>query len=135
MAHNIEDLIGLDESSADTRSVIQDYSLDEVEEDPPFRRYIGSRSRGLDLLIENDRVLAAQVFVQAVQGFSAFSGDLPFGLKKDMNQGQVHTLLGPPTEFDKFDSKYLFQSSGKRLVVNFNDRSEITYLNIGALQD
>lgn len=132
--NDLLNVAGKEIASAEVHEVIQFYSLTEVEDAPPFRRYIGSRSKGLDLLVENERIVAIQIFVQALQGFSEFPYDLPFGIHKGMSQKDVHQLLGQPLESDEFDSKYEIAALGVRVVINFDKYSKITYLNIGVLK-
>jgi hypothetical protein len=134
MKRDLLDVVGKNAKSAEALDAIEQFSLTEVDDDPPFRSYVGSRANGLDLLIENERVIAAQIFVQAIQGFSAFPYQLPLGLQKGMSQKDVHQLLGEPLESDEFDSKFGFPAIGVRLVVNFDKSSTITYLNIGILR-
>jgi hypothetical protein len=126
-------ILGKDFASLGVQEAIRFYSLGETEDDPPFRRYVGSRAKGLDLLAERERIIAVQVFAQAVQGFSEFPYELPFGIGKKMSQLDVHNLLGEPVEFDDSESKYELEDFNARLVVNFDRLSRITYLNIEAL--
>ena len=134
MENNLLQAIGRNFNSTEVRDVILSYSLNEVNDDPPFRRYVGSRSKGLDLLVENERIIALQVFVQPLQGFAEFPNELPFGLQQHMNQNQVHQLLGRPLNSDEFDSKYTFPADNLKLVINFDDSSRMTYLNVGILR-
>ncbi len=126
-------ILGMDFASPDVQKAIGFYSLNEIEDDPPFRRYVGSRAKGLDLLTESDRIIAIQVFAQAVQGFSEFPYDLPLGIGKQMSQQDVHNLLGQPVEFDESESKYELASCDAKMVINFDRLSRITYLNIEVL--
>src|SRR4051812_25465195 len=100
------DLLGKQRSSADVVDAAARFGLNEVMDDPPSRQYLISRERGLDLLLEDDRVVAVQIFTQATRKFSAFSGTLPLGLKTGMSQAEIHQLLGTPLESDAYDSKY-----------------------------
>ena len=120
-------------ASNEVQELVQFYSLTEIEDDPPFRRYVGSRNKGLDILTEDGRIIAIQVFAQASQGFSEFPDELPFGIGKHMSQEAVHQLLGPPLEFDEFDSKYELPDSNAKLSINFDKSLKITYLNIAVL--
>ena len=99
---------------------------------PPYERYICSRSNGIELLLENERVIAVQIFVEAAQGFLAFPYELPMGLMRHMSQEDVHQLLGDPIEYDNFDSKYKITEQGDRIVIVFDKLSKIRYLEIGA---
>lgn len=132
MENRLIDALGKDVKSAEARDVIQTYGLTDVHDSPPFRRYYGSRQRGLDLLAEHDRIIDIQIFVQAAQGYSAFSDALPFGLQRAMNQQQVHHLLGSPTDFDQFDSTYEMPDIGAKLTVSYDDSLTVKYLSIAA---
>ena len=70
-------LLGQHRSAPEITAASLKFSLDEVMDDPPFRQYLISRQQGIDLLLENDHVIAVQIFVQATRKFSAFSGKLP----------------------------------------------------------
>ena len=134
MAINIKDVIGHDYTSIEVQKFVREYSLDEVYDDPPLRRYVGSQKKGVDLLFENNRLTAIQIFVRPAQGFLAFPGEIPFEIKGDMNQDQVHQVLGAPNATDHLASKYQFSDFHAKLAVNFNEKSEITYLNISILK-
>jgi hypothetical protein len=125
-------LLGETPDSPLVLEAIHHLGLHDIEEDPPFRSYIGSKKTGIDLLIEHDRVKAAQIFVKAMQGFSAFQSTLPYGLQSGMKRDEVHRLLGKPSASDEFDSQYENIEPGIKLVVNFDKSSEITYLNVTA---
>lgn len=123
-------LLGKQRSSADVVDAAARFGLTEVMEDPPSRQYLISRERGLDLLLEDDHVVAVQIFVQATRKFSAFSGILPLGLKSGMSQTDIHQVLGAPIESDAHDSKYYLPNTKAKLVVTFDDSATIKYLSI-----
>ncbi|MBM7131141.1 hypothetical protein [Dyella mobilis] len=123
-------LLGMTAGSPQVREAIDRLELHDIEEDPPSRRYIGSKKTGIDLLVEWERVIAVQIFVKAVQGFSAFPFEIPYGLHANVKQDELHRLLGNPAASDKFDSRYEDIEAGLKLIINFNELSEITYLNI-----
>jgi hypothetical protein len=123
------DLLGKQTTSDEARITIEKYGLHEVEDAPPFRRYIGSKRNGLDLLFENDLVIAIQIFVIPMRGFSKFPDALPFGLLEHMNSEDVLCSLGSPSAHDEYSSTYVFGHI--KLVVNYDKMSQITYLNIG----
>ena len=112
------------------RDAIEKWDLKDLQESPPFRRYYGSKQKGLDLLADHDRIIDIQLFVQSAQGYSEFTDKLPFGILKDMTQQQVHQLLGPPAKSDEFDSKYDMPDLGARLTVSYDDSSKVKYLSI-----
>ena len=92
--------------SSEVLQVLESISPVRVSEDPPFRKYIGSPSRGLDLLFERERVISVQIYTQSTSVFSAYSADLPFGLRADMSQVDVHALMGTPASYNEISSKY-----------------------------
>jgi hypothetical protein len=130
MEFNLPGVLGHDVTSDVVDDAIQTYQLTEIDESPPFRRYYSSSPQGLSLLAENDRVIDIQIYVQAIQGFSAFSDPLPFGIRPGMQQEQVHELLGTPTRSDKFDSHYELPELGAKLTVDYDDSSTVKYLSI-----
>ncbi|WP_198971790.1 hypothetical protein [Xylophilus sp. ASV27] len=125
-------LLGQHRSSSDVVDVAARLGLNEVMDDPPSRQYLISRERGLDLLLEDDHVVAVQIFIQATRNFSAFSGALPLGLKRGMSQAEIHQVLGTPMESDLHDSKYSLPNTKAKLVVTFDDSTKIKYLSFEA---
>lgn len=104
-----------------------------VSEDPPFRRYVGSPQKGIDLLLENDRVISVQIYTQATRTFSAYFEELPFGLKSTMTQAEVHDLLGVPIDSSSLSSKYELAKWGIKLVVTYDGSGNVRLLSIGPL--
>lgn len=123
-------LLGKQRSSAEVVDAVAQFGLHEVMDDPPSRQYIMSRERGLDLLLEDDRVVAVQIFVQATRKFSAFTGALPLGLKSGMSQAEIHQVLGAPLESDAYDSKYSLSNAKAKLVVTFDELAITKYLSL-----
>jgi hypothetical protein len=78
--------IGKALGSSDVTDVLNSLAPVRVVEDPPFRTYIGSPKKGVDLLFENDRVVSIQIYTQATRTFSPFRGTLPLGLMMSMKQ-------------------------------------------------
>jgi len=126
---NLLGIIGKSASSQEVSKVLAHFALDEVDEDPPFRRYVGSKVRGLELLFEEDALIAIQVFLKPAQGFTGFAGDLPLGLRQDMSVLDVLTALGPPHAQDEWSVTYVI--GDEQLVINIDKQSHMTYLNIG----
>jgi len=123
-------ILGKDVKSPEVQNAIAKWRLTDIQDSPPFRRYYGSNHAGLDILADHDRIIDIQIFVQPAQGHSAFASALPFGILKDMNQQQVHQLLGPPTKTDEFDSKYEMPEIGARVTVSYDDSSKVKYLSV-----
>ncbi|MHA6883130.1 hypothetical protein [Ralstonia pseudosolanacearum] len=95
-------------------------ALDEISDALPDRQYVGSRSRGVDLMIMRGRVATVQIYVKAMQGFSSYAGGLPFGITMEMNQDEVHGLLGVPVRYDKSYSSYR-NAEGRTFDLPIND--------------
>lgn len=130
MEFNLLGVLGRDVTSDVVDNAIQTYQLTEIDESPPFRCYHSSSRRGLSLLADHDRIIDIQIYVQAIQGFSAFDDPLPFGIRPGMQQGEVHELLGPPTRSDEFDSQYELPELGAKLTAEYDDSSKVKYLSI-----
>jgi hypothetical protein len=125
--------VGKMSNASEIVAVLNSIAPNRVSEDPPFRRYIGSPQKGIDLLFENDRVISVQIYTQATRTFSAYSDELPFGLRKLMNQADVHKLLGVPVESSNLSSKYEIPERGVKLVVTYDGSSNVRLLSIGVL--
>lgn len=105
-----------------------------VVEDPPFRTYVGSPGQGVDLVVENDRVVSAQIYTQATRSFSPFPGALPFGLMASMKQPDVHALLGDPAHSTNNSSKYVLTAQGVALVVTYDDLLRVRLLSLRPIE-
>ncbi len=112
-AEDLISILGKDASSAEVVSVVNGYALLDSYNDPPFRHYLGSSQKGVDLLFENGRVLDIQFFVQRSETHEPFSGELPFGVKVDMTDRDIHSLLGEPELRDSIGSKYTVLNGGQ----------------------
>lgn len=123
-------LLGKKKSSTEVVEASQQFSLNEVMDDPPSRQYLISRESGIDLLLDDGCVVAVQIFVQATRKFSAFSGELPLGLKNGMSQEDVHQMLGKPIGSDIYDSRYNIFASNAKLIVTFDESSKIKYMSL-----
>jgi hypothetical protein len=121
-------------NASEIAAVLNSIAPNRVSEDPPFRRYVGSPQKGIDLLFENDRVISVQIYTQATRTFSVYSDELPFGLQDSMNQTDVHKLLGAPEDSSGLSSKYELPEHGVKLVVTYDGSSNIRLLSIGALR-
>ncbi|MGM3278119.1 hypothetical protein [Ralstonia sp. 24A2] len=134
MVNDILGVLGREQSDPEVVRLIRGLELDEIGDAPPDRRYIGSRSRGIDLMIVRDHVATVQIYMKAMQGFSAYSGPLLFGIAADMNQDEIHGLLGVPVRYDKSHSSYAMVESGVKLVLEFDAVSKIKLLSASILQ-
>lgn len=123
-------LLGRGEASPEVVEALRDYSLTEISDAPPHRKYRISRACGINLLFDDDLVIAVQIYVQAIRRYAEFSDALPFGLKKGMSQADVHLLLGAPNKFDAFDSQYELVEEGARLIVVFDGSSVVKYISL-----
>lgn len=120
-------------NASETAALLNSIAPNRISEDPPFRRYVGSPQKGIDLLFENDRVISVQIYTQATRTFSTYADELPFGLQKSMKQFDVHNLLGAPEDSSGLSSKYELPEHGIKLVVTYDGASNIRLLSIGVL--
>jgi hypothetical protein len=120
--------IGKDLADPVVQRLLEELELTDVEQDSPDRVYRGSKRQGLDTLFKSNRLTTIQVFVSPTRKFAAFSGELPFGLEREMAQDAVHLKLGQPLAFDEFDSK--FRIGATKLVVAYDDNLIIKALHI-----
>jgi hypothetical protein len=81
-------------------------------------------------LLENDRVVSVQIYIQAFNEYSAFRGALPFDIDREMNADDLERLLGSPSLRDKYGSAFMRQDL--KLSVDFDRNSRITMLCIDA---
>jgi hypothetical protein len=129
----ISDLILLLGKRADDPAVvraIETHELNEVFDDPPLWRYVGSKVKGADLLFEEDLVVDVQIHAQPTKTRNATPEDLPFGLKNGMTRRQVHESLGTPYEEDRHDSRFKMSNPDVRLIVAYDDGEVVRYLSI-----
>ncbi len=128
-----EDLIltlGKSASSNEVTDVINDYALSDVYDDPPFRRYVGSSKKGIDLLFESDVVLDIQFFVQRSETHAQFTDELPFGIKAGMTDKDVHFLLGEPVVRDSIGSKYNILNGNAKLTIVYDKSNVVSYISV-----
>lgn len=129
-ADDLISVLGKDASSAEVASVVNRYALLDAYDDPPFRRYLGSSQRGVDLLFENEKVLDIQFFVQRSETHAPFSDELPFGVKVGMSDKDIHSVLGEPELRDSVGSKYTVLSGTAKLTVVYDKSGFVSYLSI-----
>ncbi|MDW3687851.1 hypothetical protein RA280_40225 [Cupriavidus sp. CV2] len=129
-AEELLSIIGQDVTTAVAGDIINRYGLNDVYDDPPFRRYIGSAEKGVDLLVENDRVFDIQFYVQKSTTHLAFSANLPFGIQVGMTDWQIHALLGAPETEDAVGSKYTVLGGVARLTVTYDRFKVVSYLSV-----
>ncbi len=130
LVNDLLSVLGKDSTEKEFGDVARKYALDEIFDDPPFRRYVGSSKQGVDLLLENNKALDIQLYIRRTRTHSAFAGDLPLGLKRGMSQKDVHAFLGVPDSFDEFDSKYALQCVHANLTVVYDKSGVIGYISI-----
>ena len=131
LAEELLSTLGKSVSDGDVSRLIEQHGLDDVMDDPPSRRYIGSAQKGVDLLSEDEKVVEVQFHAEKTKSRSAFTGELPLGLKAGMLAGEVHKLLGKPTSADEFDSKYFLKKYNAQLTVVYGSDGGVKYVSIG----
>jgi hypothetical protein len=117
------DLLGKPTDSVEVAAFAAEFGPLEPRDAPPFRVYLRSPEKGIDLLIEHGRVLDVQLRVTPSKTYKAFSGALPFGLRSGMIQQQVHEALGAPVAFDEFDSRYQLRPEAMLIICYAYDGS------------
>ena len=115
----------------DVRRLIEQHGLDDSMDDPPFRRYLGSPTKGVDLLLENDIVVEVQFHVVETKQRAAFAGALPLGVKAGMDSDTVHEIAGTPLSSDEFDSKYLLKAHNANMNVVYGKDGTVMYVSVG----
>lgn len=133
LASDLLSVSGKRASDAEVKNLIAERALHDSYDDPPFRRYLGSKKLGVDILFQSDRIVDIQIYAQPTNLYSAFEEALPFGIERGMTQQQVHHLLGVPEAFDEFDSKYLMNDKNCLLTVAYDKRGVVRYLSIAPL--
>jgi hypothetical protein len=103
-----------------------------VSDDPPYRSYIGSPQQGVDLVVEDERVRAVQVYTKRTSTFSAYAHTLPLGIRAEMSQVELRELLGPPLNESEVSSQYVISEFGAKLTLSFR-QGEMCLLSIGIL--
>jgi hypothetical protein len=129
MSNGFIEVLGKWETETEVVTLIRDFSLAKVSDSPPSRQYVGAKSQGIDLIVENGRVFCTQIYLKPAQGFSAYAGALPLGICAGMSQDQVHALLGAPVKQDKTYSSFLLDDKRVKLAIDFDSSSEIKLLS------
>jgi SAM-dependent methyltransferase len=124
--------LGRSPDSAETRGIIRKYSLTDRHAASPATQHHGSRARGMNLVAEEDRIVAIQIYVQAAQGYGPYEDTLPFELRSRMDRQDAHRLLGPPTVSDELHCRYERPEIRATLTLRFDAGSRLTYLEIAA---
>jgi hypothetical protein len=127
------EVLGKQRNELKVVNLIREFSLTEVSDAPPSRQYVGAKSRGVDLIFEDGRISCVQVYLKSGQGFSAYSGDLPYGIRADMNQVQINALLGTPARQDATYSSFLIRDQGVKVAIDFDSTTQIKLLSLIAI--
>jgi hypothetical protein len=130
---NFISAIGKSEDSQQVHNLIIEHELVDVYDDPPFRRYIGSRRRGLDFLFEEGVVIDFQIHVVQTKTRSAFVGELPFGLVAGMNREAVHKHLNAPLMTNEYSSHYAFPELGVKITACYSTNGNLRYISVADL--
>lgn len=130
MSFDLTSVLGQDVKSAAVTNAIKKYGMDKTQRSPPSGCYYISRKAGVTLFADEGKVVDIQINVQPSKPNSAFSGELPRGLKAGMTQAQVHKLLGKPTEKNEIQSHYRELDDGTKMVLEFDGESKLKYMSI-----
>ncbi len=134
MPHFYQELLsalGMNINDTDVKTLIFRHELLDLYDDPPFRQYVGSDEKGVDLLLDDGRVVDVQFHVTGSATRSAFAGELPLGLQSGMTQADVHALLGNPDKFDTTCSQYQLPDMDAKLSASFNRAGILEYISVG----
>jgi hypothetical protein len=136
LASDLISVLGKHDADAEVSRVVAKHDLvDTVEDQPLWRRYVGSNRKGVDLLLEEGRIVDLQVFVEPDASHSAFSAPLPFGIQRGMTQKQIHRLLGEPDSADEIGSRYFMKDRPLRLMVVYDQSGIVRYLSLCLPED
>lgn len=124
--------LGSEAKSFEIVTIIRDLNLLDVQDDPPSRRYVGSKMIGLSLLFNEARLLDVQFFVKPTKSYQACTLPLPYGLVRDMSQEDTHKLLGVPSKHDSTYSRYLMKGGKVKLMVEYDKSGLIRYISVSA---
>ena len=127
-------LPGKAETSVEVARAVQAFDLTEVMDTPPDRKYLISKSNGINLLFEGQWVLAVQVYVEPRRKYQAFPAALPFGLRRGLARAEVRSLLGESNKVDAFDTYLSLGDGALKLVVDYGGTDTVQYLSLEALQ-
>lgn len=123
-------LLGKDVTSQEAKVILKKHGLTVVRPVPPGEVFYGFPKGGVDLLAKDDQIVDVQIFVQPTKRFSSYTNELPFGIKKDMTQKQVHKLLGKPSITNEVRSEFDKPEIGAKLNVFFDKTSKIEYISV-----
>jgi hypothetical protein len=121
-------VLGNDAASPEVERIVREYGLTDVQEDPPFRRYVGSTTLGLSLLFDHERLIDAQFYAKPTKRYQPYAPRLPFGLEQGMTQQSVRALLGEAARSDESYSKYLLNAAGVKLIIEYDKSGVMRYI-------
>lgn len=131
LSEQLLELLGKEANEVEVLGTIKRYGFYDVYDDPPFRHYVGSAEKGVDLLFEHNHLIAIQIYVQSSTSHSAFNEELPFQIKAGMTDQQIHALLGEPDVLDDVGSRYTVLAGKAKLSIVYDRSKVVSYLNIG----
>ncbi|MDH7975948.1 hypothetical protein QH494_27530 [Sphingomonas sp. AR_OL41] len=130
LADRLISLLGKRAGCDEVKDVIADYNLSDVYNDPPFRFYVGSSSRGVDLLFHSDIVLNVQIYVKPTKTHSAFCEEIPFGIKSGMTKCDITALFFDPYQLNESGRTYILSDGEIKLDVEFDGNDVVRYLSV-----
>ena len=92
----------------------------DLEEEQPAETYFVGKKAGYEILAEDGRVVSVFLYVEAEDGYTAFSSPLPFELERGAARTKVRSLLGKPQHSGKADFVDILgpQAPWDRFIVN-----------------
>jgi hypothetical protein len=130
MAVELISLIGKSAADPEMMRAVAEYSLSDIYDTHPGRRYVASHMKGVALVFENDCMTAVQIFVAPTDPFSAYSEMLPFMLRRGMSEAQVHELLGSPEKSNIVQSHFLLCQGELFATVEYDQAGVMKYLSV-----
>lgn len=113
-------VLGKDANSREIKATLKRLGFTTTRPSPPSRTYHGAPKLGAEMISEDDRLTDITLYIQPMKPYSAYAGDLPCGLLRDMKQLQVHELLGAPQKATEYRSRFLRPELGIVLTVRFD---------------
>ena len=133
MATDLISLLGKNSADPEVQQAISRNGLSDVYDDPPMWRYVSSRSKGICLLFEDERMIDVQIYVQPTKLYSAFADTLPLGIRSGMERKQVHDVMGEPASSDAITNHFYLEDQNRRVTIRYDGQGVLSYLSVGFL--
>ena len=128
MLTNLFKILGKDATSPEVKAALKSNGPTTVRRSAPSDVYYSAPTLGLEVLAENDQVSSFNVFVNPTRRKAAYSGELPFGIDKEMGLKQVKKLLGKPIFENEVTIKFDRPDEGLVVAVCLDSDENISFL-------